>query len=134
MEHWTTPPLPSQIRGPCPQPFPHLQQLWRGARSLYSVRKRRFLIVSSSQGHADVVSDGHVYVWQSNSPDPVEVLSGHTESVNAVAWNPIASRRIFASCSDDGTVRIWQPPVSSDEDGAAGEVTNGPMEDEGMVL
>ena len=48
MEHWTTPPLPSQIRGPCPQSFPHLQQLWRGARSLYSVRKRRFLIVSSS--------------------------------------------------------------------------------------
>ena len=54
--------------------------------------------------------DGHVYVWQTNSPHPVQVLAGHLEAVNNVAWNPVFSRRLFASCSDDSTVRIWQSP------------------------
>ncbi|KAK4686064.1 WD repeat-containing protein 26, partial [Tremellales sp. Uapishka_1] len=59
--------------------------------------------------------DGSVYVWHNNSPEPIEILQGHSDVVNAVAWNPVASRKIFASCSDDFTVRIWQPPVPVDE-------------------
>jgi WD repeat-containing protein 26 len=36
------------------------------------------------------------------------VLDGHGPgSVNSVAWHP-RNKRMFASCSDDCTVRIWQ--------------------------
>lgn len=41
----------------------------------------------------------------------MEELSGHGEgSVNSVAWHP-RNERMFASCSDDHTVRIWESPI-----------------------
>ncbi|ODN97475.1 WD-repeat protein [Cryptococcus wingfieldii CBS 7118] len=90
-------------------------------RSCYGGKKDQFVLSGSE--------DGHVYVWQGSSSQPTEVLAGHTSVVNSVAWNPVASRKIFASCSDDKTVyarvllqmrklmrsrRIWQPPVDMD--------------------
>ncbi|CAK9781241.1 WD40 repeat-like protein [Cutaneotrichosporon oleaginosum] len=72
-------------------------------KSCFGAPRDRFVLSGSE--------DGYVYVWQNNNTTPIEVLSGHTASVNAVAWNPILSRKLFASCSDDGTIRIWQPPL-----------------------
>ncbi|KAF8912044.1 WD40 repeat-like protein [Gymnopilus junonius] len=54
--------------------------------------------------------DSNVYVWHRESGILLEVLSGHGEgSVNSVAWNP-TNERMFASCSDDRSIRIWEAP------------------------
>ncbi|KAI0780438.1 WD40 repeat-like protein [Trametes elegans] len=54
--------------------------------------------------------DGNVYIWHRDTGALLEVLAGHGEgSVNSVAWNPV-NERMFASCSDDRTVRIWEAP------------------------
>jgi sugar lactone lactonase YvrE len=59
---------------------------------------------------ANITSDGNVYVWHRNTGALLEVLAGHGQgSVNSVAWNP-RNERMFASCSDDHTIRIWETP------------------------
>ena len=36
--------------------------------------------------------------------------NGHSQTINAVAWAPLAGRsfHMIASCSDDGLVVIWK--------------------------
>ena len=54
-----------------------------------------------------VVLDRNIYVWRRDTGTLLEILPGHGKgSVNSVAWNP-RNKGIFASCSDDFTIRIW---------------------------
>ncbi|KIK59591.1 hypothetical protein GYMLUDRAFT_169351 [Collybiopsis luxurians FD-317 M1] len=95
-------------------------QLWdlhrvRLARKFTGQRQGRHIIRSCLGGVNDnfVASgseDGNVYVWHRDTGALLEVLSGHGEgSVNSVAWNP-RNHQMFASCSDDHSIRIWESP------------------------
>ena len=67
------------------------------------------------------VIDGNVYIWHRERAILLDVLTGHgSGSVNSVAWNP-RNTQMFASCSDDFTIRLWEPSGS----GADAESSSG---------
>ncbi|XP_020287837.1 WD repeat-containing protein 26 isoform X2 [Pseudomyrmex gracilis] len=52
--------------------------------------------------------DNKVYVWHVRGEQPIATFTGHSRTVNCVAWNPVY-HQMMASVSDDFTVRIWGP-------------------------
>ncbi|CAI5451543.1 unnamed protein product [Caenorhabditis angaria] len=52
-------------------------------------------------------NDGRVIIWNLDECRPLLKMKGHHSHVNAVSWNP-TDPTMLASCSDDGTVRIWK--------------------------
>ena len=50
--------------------------------------------------------DSKVYLWHRRRERPIMIFPGHTRTVNCVAWHPTLPL-LFASASDDATVRIW---------------------------
>ncbi|KAG8889730.1 hypothetical protein FRB98_003022 [Tulasnella sp. 332] len=87
----------------------------RTVRKYMGQRQREDVIRSCFGGQdGDFVlsgsEDSNVYIWRKDTGTLMEVLQGHEGgSVNAVAWNP-TEVGMFASCSDDSTIRIWEAP------------------------
>ncbi|KAI0884447.1 WD domain-containing protein [Annulohypoxylon maeteangense] len=69
-------------------------------------------MIRSAFGGADesfVISgseDGSINIWHKASARLVEKLTGHIPGCNSVSWNP-ADPCLFASCGDDGKIKIW---------------------------
>lgn len=70
-------------------------------RSCFGGVEKAFVITGSE--------DSMVYVYHRKTGRLLDKLKGHgIGSVNSVAWHP-TQHSMFASCSDDGTIRIWKP-------------------------
>jgi transducin (beta)-like 1 len=59
----------------------------------------------SDSTFASCSSDKTVVVCSLGERAPVRSFTGHTDEVNAIQWSP--DKSTLASCSDDGTARLW---------------------------
>ncbi|KAI1820604.1 WD40-repeat-containing domain protein [Xylaria intraflava] len=78
----------------------------------YTGHKGGDFVIRASLGGADesfVVSgseDGNINIWHKATGHPIEKLAAHSPRCNSVSWCP-SNPRLFASCGDDGKVKIW---------------------------
>ncbi|KAI8914971.1 WD40-repeat-containing domain protein [Powellomyces hirtus] len=82
----------------------------RLVRKFVGHKQGRFVIRSCFGGlHENFVlsgsEDSKIYVWHREQGVLIEKLEGHSASVNCVSWN--SKRNMFASASDDHTIRVW---------------------------
>ena len=56
-------------------------------------------------------SDKMIHVCELGLDEPKETFQGHQDEVNAIKWDP--SKRFLASCSDDGTAKLWSINASN---------------------
>lgn len=82
-------------------------------RRFQGVTQGHFTIHSSFGGInqyfvASGSEDNQVYLYHIRNEMPIATLSGHTRTVNCVAWNPVY-HEMLVSVSDDNTIRVWGP-------------------------
>src|SRR4029079_13167560 len=54
-------------------------------------------------------NDSTTRIWDYRTGDCLTTLTGHTETVNGVAWATTGGRLLLATGSSDETARIWDP-------------------------
>ncbi|KAF5178348.1 Wd repeat-containing protein wds-like protein [Thalictrum thalictroides] len=80
----------------------------------YTGHKQGKYVIRSCFGGVDCMflasgsENSQVYIWNRRNQKPIEVLTGHSMTVNCVSWNP-TQPQMLASASDDQTIRIWGP-------------------------
>ncbi|KAF9418674.1 hypothetical protein BGZ94_009615, partial [Podila epigama] len=108
----------------------HLWNLAEGRieRRYVGYKQGLYIIRSCFGGWDDrfVVSgseDSTIYIWHRDNGNLIQTLVGHLRPVTSVAWNPVHPT-MFASASDDTTIRIWgtEEDVENDQ---AGALSNG---------
>jgi len=77
-------------------------------------KQGRYVIRSCFGGVRDMLvvcgsEDSQVYIWHRATGALLRTLQGHAGTINSVAWCP-TDPRMFASGSDDNTVRVWGCP------------------------
>jgi len=82
-------------------------------RKFHGVTQSFYTIHSCFGGHnQDFIASGSednlVYIFKRDRSEPILTLSGHTRTVNCVAWNPVR-HDCLVSASDDATIRVWRP-------------------------
>ena len=54
------------------------------------------------------------YIWHRHYATLLEVIPGHSSTVNCVAWPTTKNFCALVSAADDKTVCVWRPAVSSE--------------------
>ena len=79
----------------------------------FPVKSRASIVYSGISWHPDgkrlcaAGRGSHAWIWDIESGQLIQTLSGHGGSLSAACWNPDGSR--LATASADGTCRIWDP-------------------------
>ena len=95
------------------------------AQSRFVVRScfggpREEFVFSGSEDH-------HVYVWHRHYGSLLQVLEGHSGTVNCVTWTRGRSKAgALISASDDQTLRVWSPNPLDDGDDVVGQLAQRP--------
>ena len=84
------------------------------SRSIYSVKwssLNNLIATACSNNSVDIFRENSMPEAGKSSDEPHISLvhheeNAHTQDVNCVDWNPIHAD-LLASCSDDGSVKIW---------------------------
>lgn len=104
-------------------------QLWNiNSNPPYLVQKyygyfRSHFVIRSCFTDNHIISgslNGACYIWNRNFGNLIDIVDSHDSLVNCVDWKPIdpnsdSKTYEWASCADDGTVKIWGYPLNNAE-------------------
>ncbi|KAJ0967408.1 hypothetical protein J5N97_024325 [Dioscorea zingiberensis] len=100
----------------------HLWSVYTASNTPHRYRghKQGKYVIRSCFGGSDCLflasgsEDSKIYIWQRHDEAPIQILSGHSLTVNCVSWNP-SKPHMLASASDDRTIRIWMATRNADK-------------------